>query len=306
MPRHGLTVIIPTKDRPTELRRLLVNIMGQDYRPFQVIIVDGGDKPIDDAMMAFPDLKIDHLRVIPASLTAQRNAGIRAVREDATLVAFFDDDIVLEKGALRNMMLFWEKTSDDVGGAGFNLTNEIYRKPSFFEKLFLVNADTPSQILRSGFQSKVSCMNVTAPVHWLPGCAMVWKKNVFKEFMFDENFSGYARYEEVDFSYRVGKKHSMLIVADAKAQHLSRVEGADFSFPLGKMEVVNRLYFVSKHPELSIPLCLWALFGIFLNNVLKGVMGMDARYLYKAEGNLAGFAQILLKTCRGLGRLLTL
>lgn len=295
MPRHGLTVIIPTKDRPIELRRLLVNIAGQDYRPFQVIIVDGGDKPIDNAIMAFPDFKIDRLRVIPASLTAQRNAGIRAVREDATLVAFFDDDIILEEGALRNMMLFWDKASDDVGGAGFNLTNEIYKKPSFFEKLFLVNADTPSLILRSGFQSKVSYINTSAEVHWLPGCAMVWKKDVFKKFMFDENFSGYARYEEVDFSYRVGKTHRMLIVADAKAQHLSRVETADFSFPLGKMEVVNRLYFVRKYPELSTLLCVWALLGIFLNNVLKGMMGMDAKYLYKAGGNLAGFTRILLK-----------
>lgn len=139
-------------------------------------------------------------------------------------------------------------------------------------------------------------MGVTAPVHWLPGCAMVWKKDVFKEFMFDENFSGYARYEEVDFSYRVGKKYRMFMVADAKAQHLSRVESTDFSFPLGKMEVLNRLYFVRKYPELSTSLCAWALFGIFLNNVLIGVLSMDIRRLYRARGNLAGFAKALLRT----------
>lgn len=297
MARHRLAIIIPTKDRPAEVARILANIAEQGERPCRVIIVDGGVSPAIDGAVArsvFPDLAIERVAVYPPSLTAQRNAGIRAVPADATHVAFFDDDVLLEEGALEAMMRFWGEAADDVGGAGFNLTNEPYRKPTYFEKFFCVNADRPSMILRSGFQSKVSCIRETARVGWLPGCAMVWRRDVFAECMFDERFSGYARYEEVDFSHRVGRKRKLYIVAGARAAHLSRPESAGFSFALGRMETVNRMYFVRKSPELSVTLCAWGLFGMLLNNIVKGVSRLDRRYLERARGNLSGFASLLL------------
>jgi GT2 family glycosyltransferase len=294
MDRHSLTIIIPTKDRPDEVRRLLSSIIAQDYVPLQIIIVDGGQREVAGIPKEFPSLKIDHIRVLPPSLTAQRNAGIRAVSHESEVVIFFDDDVVLADGALRKMVSFLAGSPAEVGGAGFNLTNETYRRPSVFEILFMVNADVPCMVLRSGFQSRISCLENTSRVDWLPGCAMAWKKDVFRDFMFDERFSGYARYEEVDFSYRVGKRYDLYIVAEAKAQHLSRVEDTGFSYSLGKMEVVNRLYFVRKNPDLSAALCFWALTGMLANNIIKGVFLLQKRYLERARGNLAGLLSSLL------------
>lgn len=293
--KEKLGIIIPTKDRPDDLIRALKSIAGQEYHPDRVVVVDGGTAPIKDIVDNFRDFKAEYLRIFPPSLTVQRNAGIRHLIKDVTLIAFFDDDIVLEEGCLWNMMKFWEDAPAEVGGASFNLVNEIYKAPTFFQRFFLVNTDKPNKILRSGFQSKVSFVTETTAADWLVGCAMMYRGKVFNEFFFDEWFSGYSRYEDVDFSYRVGKKYKMYVVSGAEVLHLNKPEDLDFSFTLGKMEFVNRLYFVRKNPELSLPLCYWALFGIFMNNIVKGFIYMDRRYLYRAKGALAGFVSDLLK-----------
>jgi len=233
MPREEkLGIIIPTKDRPDEVRRLLKEISVQDLKPDQIIIVDGGFISIGGIIAEFPSLNIDYVRKIPPSLTAQRNAGIRTVREDISVVIFFDDDVRLEDKALNCMARFWNNAPEDTGGAAFNLVNEAYKRATFMEKIFIVNSDMPLSILRSGFQGKASCLEETRQVAWLIGCAMSWRKDVFKEFIFDERFSGYARYEEVDFSYRVGKKHKLFVVADAKVRHYTKLEDVDISFSL--------------------------------------------------------------------------
>ena len=288
-----LAIIVATKDRPQELARLLESISIQEVKPLQIIIVDGSPNPSQQFFNPFFDiLNIDYVRKIPASLTAQRNAGIRILRDEITFVSFLDDDIVLEPRALKNMMKFWEGASDDVGGAAYNLTNEIYKNPTFFQKIFFANAEMPSRILRSGFQSKVSYIRETTSVQWLVGCATIWRRNIFNEFMFDEWFTGYARYEDVDFSYRVGKKYKLFIVADARVKHLNSLEDVTFSYSLGRMETINRIYFVKKNRELSISLCCWALLGLFLNNVVRGLLHTDRRYIERAKGNLAGFVYI--------------
>ena len=289
MPSEKLAIIVATKDRPEELKRLLESVSSQDIKPVQIVIVDGGNSPVRRIAEDFRDLNINYVRKVPASLTAQRNIGIGALRDDVTLAAFLDDDIVVEKDGLKNMVDFFEASPQDVGGASFNNMSDRYKKPTILERIFFVNADKPGMILRSGFQSKLCSLDETTSVEWLVGCAMVYRRGVFSEFAFDEYFSGYARYEDVDFSYRVGRKYMLFVVADAKVQHLNRLEDADFSFALGRMEFINRLYFTGKNPDLSTALCYWSLFGLFLNNILKGVLRMDRRYLNRATGNIAGF-----------------
>lgn len=293
MDKEILAIIIPTKDRPLELRRLLGSISKQDTSPAQIVVVDGSSAPVKDVLGEFTGLRIDYVRKVPASLTVQRNAGIRAVEKDVTLVAFLDDDVVLEEESLKNMVRFWKSAAPAVAGASFNNMSDAYRKANLLERIFLVNSDRPGRILRSGFQSKLCSLTETVPVEWLVGCAMVFRRSIFGEFLFDEAFSGYARYEDVDFSYRVGRRYRMFVIADAKVKHLSGLEDTGFSAALGEMEVTNRLYFVKKNHGLSVILCYWALFGLFFNNVIKGLMRADRRYMKRAKGNAKGFMRAL-------------
>lgn len=69
-----LCLIIPTKDRQSELERLLKSMEEQDILPDQIIIVDGGNPGIKWLIDKFPKLPIDYLQVLPPGLTRQYNA----------------------------------------------------------------------------------------------------------------------------------------------------------------------------------------------------------------------------------------
>jgi glycosyltransferase involved in cell wall biosynthesis len=84
-------VVVPTRDRPEQLRRAITAIMEQDYAgPLRVIVVNDGTPP--DYMLARagerPLMVLVNCRT--PGLAGARNTGILAL--DTDLVAFCDDD----------------------------------------------------------------------------------------------------------------------------------------------------------------------------------------------------------------------
>ena len=53
------------------------------------------------------------------------------------------------------------------------------------------------------------------------------------------------------------------------------------------------MYFVRKNPELSVPLCYWALLGHLFLNVAKSIVDRDSAVLMRALGNCVGLAQVV-------------
>ena len=97
LPRAGF--VVATKDRPRDLRNMLASLDEQSVRPGQVVVVDASAEPVESVVAEFPSLRIDYLRHLPPSASAQRNAGIRAVDPAMDPVGFLDDD-VLEPGSM--------------------------------------------------------------------------------------------------------------------------------------------------------------------------------------------------------------
>jgi GT2 family glycosyltransferase len=95
---HKLAVVIPTIGRHAELRRMLTSLAAQTRLPDEVIIVDE-DLSSGSFARDFPQLNTRSV-VMPGSASSKRNAGFKAVCPEITLVAFMDDDIVLEPQAL--------------------------------------------------------------------------------------------------------------------------------------------------------------------------------------------------------------
>jgi glycosyltransferase involved in cell wall biosynthesis len=91
-------VVIPTKDRPGQLREAIASVLAQDYpgRLQVVVVFDGA--PVDQALAGDARLLVlDNDRV--PGLAGARNCGILASRTD--LVAFCDDDDRWLPGKLR-------------------------------------------------------------------------------------------------------------------------------------------------------------------------------------------------------------
>ena len=120
---HDIAFVVATKDRPDELRRLWRSLCSQSRVPDEVVIVDASARPSSLVGPQAGPARPAYIRTAVASATRQRNIGLDAVRPEADLVGFLDDDAVLEEGAVEEMLRFWGTAGAEVGGAAFNMAN---------------------------------------------------------------------------------------------------------------------------------------------------------------------------------------
>ena len=288
----SLALIVPTKDRPELLARLLASVARQSVRPAQVIVVDGGTVSVEPVVRAC-GLPARYLRALPPSLTRQKNQGIDALPPHAAFVGFLDDDLVLEDGALAAMAAFWAQADAAVGGAG--LTNVLMkpRRGVWVKRLFALDGPDDGRVLCSGYNTSVRPQPDVYATQWLPGGASIWRREVVEQFRFDEWFTGYSYLEDVDYSLRVGRRYACMMIPEARMQHESQPMSRRQHVRFGAWQVTNRLYLVRKHPECSIGWCVWSLIGQLLLNATAGVASWGAGGVSRALGNLAGWARVI-------------
>lgn len=288
------TFIVATKDRPVEIRRLLASVRRQTFQPLQIVVVDSSQERVENIVREHSDLRLDYIFSWPPSAARQRNQGLSAVMKSSEFIGFIDDDIVFEDGAMENMMSFWKYAPKDIGGAGFNLLNHPPLFAAGLKTLALTErlgfySRRSGAVLSSGFHTMIGTVAKDMKVEWLPSTAVLWRKEVMNRYRFDEWYEGYSYLEDLDFSYSIGKKHNLYVVARAGYRHFPALKGRANDFQFGKKEVRNRIYFVNKNPELSPTRCYLALLirmalnfaGIFLNR--------QPRFLTRCLGNIVGF-----------------
>jgi glycosyltransferase involved in cell wall biosynthesis len=301
---HHVSVIIPTKDHLNDLRRLLTSLDRQTILPAEVIVVDGGTESAEAVTNEEWRFECLHERVVPAGLARQQNAGIRRVRKESTLVGFIDDDMVLDDNALEAMLRFWQDADASIGGAAFNLVNNTDAPRMVWLKgLFGLDGSTRGLMLRSGYQTKIGAVDQTTEVEWLYSGATVWRRSLLDEYSFDEWFQGPSHLYEIEFSVRVSTRYRMFVVADAHSRELPGDRTWNDT-PLGRSQIVNRLYFVQKHngyKGLSVVRCWIALIGQFGVNVGRGIFERNPRYLQRARGNCQGYIDAVRMALRSRG-----
>jgi len=289
---NSIAFVVPTKDRLDDLRRMLRSVEDQSIHPDQIIIVDGSTTPVERVAKEFSSLNIDYVRIFPPSLAKQRNMGMGTVKSGITLAGYLDDDLVFEPGAMEGMLSFWENAPKDVGGARFNIITDDLPRMIWLKSLFIMESSQRGEVLRSGYQTAIGRVKNNMHVRWLSGGVTVWRRQVIEEFSYDEWFEGTGYLEDVDFSYRAGKKYKLVVVADACVQHLSYPLRKDKNYLLGKWQVVNRTYFVKKHRNLSFSICCWSFFGELMLNLATACWTADSGRFSRALGNCAGLVAI--------------
>ena len=279
---NKLAFVVPTKDRPDDLRRMLASLAAQTRRIDQIIVVDGSDPDIRHVVEEFSNLGIDYVRVFPPSLAQQRNAGMQQLRADITLAGYLDDDLVLEADAIENIMAYWDNASGELGGTVFNITNTLPPTWVRIKSLCGLDDQTPGRVLRSGHTSILGHQKSNLDTDWLSGGATIWKREVIDRFSYDEWFQGTGYLEDLDFSFNVRGHYRLALVADAKLAHYSYPIRDDRHVLLGR----NRGLSLSRAWIASI-----ALLGI---HVAHALLKFDRLSLRRASGNMLGILDELL------------
>lgn len=85
--RTLLSIVVPTKNRPDSLGRLLESLQRQDYRPYEVIVIDdASDAPVSTNLNGVSVIR----REVSGGPGPARNDGIAA--SHGAFIASFDDD----------------------------------------------------------------------------------------------------------------------------------------------------------------------------------------------------------------------
>lgn len=267
------------------------SLYNQTEPPDELIIVDSGDIPLiaDERLADFfkrerERVPLHFIRSEPG-LTKQRNVGVRHVTGD--IIYFFDDDVFLEPHFLELMNKMFEDHPEYMGGMGTIIgidTGRNWREKArlassyIFERFFLL-ADSygDGKFQKSGFPRRPYGINEFKEVEILGGGLTGYKREVFKEFSFDEKLEGKPSMDDVDFSRRVSYKYKLFYNPHAKLEHrhigISRRERTDF----GKWTMLNHRYLFYKNfnhrNKLSSIAHWWSILGLFIRAVIIGPRG---------------------------------
>jgi len=95
-----ISVILPTRNRVSELRGAIESVRRQSYRHWELVVIDdGSDDGTAPYLASLEDERIRTLRIDSAGLSAARNAGLGAARGE--IIAYLDDDNRMHSGWLR-------------------------------------------------------------------------------------------------------------------------------------------------------------------------------------------------------------
>ena len=287
---HRIAFVVPTKDRPDDLRRMLTSLAAQTRVPDQVVVVDGSDPDVRSVVEAFAALPIEYVRVFPPSLARQRNAGMARLAPGITLACYLDDDIVLEPDAVAAMLAYWERATADLGGTAFNITNTAPARWTRVKAVLGLDSPVPGRLLKTGCTSILGCQPRDVETDWLCGGATVWRREVIEGYPYDEWFKGTGYLEDVDYSFNVRGRYRLALVAGARLAHYSPPVRRDRHFLLGKWQVVNRMYLVRKYRSrgLSVPLAWAASLGLAGLHLAQACLRLDGTFWDRFRGNLAG------------------
>jgi GT2 family glycosyltransferase len=266
------SLIICTYMRPKPLLQLLQSVREQTMYPNEILIIDGSTN--NETRLALNDNYFENLHYYQVpnehrGLTKQRNYGIARVDKTSDIVAFLDDDTVLEKDYFEQLINTYKVYPEALGIGGYINNETKYEfvgdnyKPESSEFYFdgWKRKDGSRFILRKkmgldsdsppGFSPLFShgrSVGFLPPsgkiyqVEQLMGGVSSFRKKVFDSFQFATYFEGYGLYEDTDFTLRVAKIGQLYLNTAATLSHYHNPSGRPNQYQYGKMVVRNGWY----------------------------------------------------------------
>ncbi len=304
------TLIIPTYNRPKELRECLSSIIDQIRRPDEVIVLDDGNL---DEMPLKGDLEQKgvqcyFVKKIQKGLTRSRNLGVRMAKGD--IIFFLDDDVALKPDYFQKLFMIYESGKDaDLGGvSGVQVVLKPAKPIHFIEFiyniLFLIAPVQPGGVTLSGFSEQNNMQRVNpftklAKTQTLGGSGFSFHKKVFRSFSFSEDYlDGHCQGEDKDFSFRVSKKFNLYVQPSAKLIHHFSIIERPASYYRGRDIILSAYRLFNQHirrNRYEILLFYYSFTGVFIKFAVRYLLKRQAGESERLRGFMDALKIIRLK-----------
>jgi GT2 family glycosyltransferase len=274
----------------------LNSIITQVHTPTEVIIVNNGKQLSKNIRILFKNSKIK-LLILKNDIngTARaRNKGISKAEGD--IIFLFDDDVILNKNYIYETLKAFDSQIAIIVG---NIVNQNKTRFSFFKRIFMLDQNKPYSVLASG-KNVINTHNTFSPtyVDWASGGAMAIRKRIAQLYCFNEDYDieGYGLAEDLDYTYRISRKHKILFLPTAKLFHKHTFTGRINEYKLGFIQVRNRYLFVQSNMNtlMNKILFFWGIIGEMIINFIS-IFILGKKMILRLAGNFKGLWFIILQ-----------
>lgn len=277
----NVSAIIPTYNRNRDLGDCLNSLFAQTESVAEIIIVDNSKDSVAEPlakefMKKFAEINCQLVYVGNNinSLTVARNLGARKASGD--IVLFLDDDVILDKDYVRELLEVFKNNTNALGVQGYinpGLT-DLTRNRLFRLFYWYHLEDNKSRVLPSVSATYPLKLDRVIECQWLSGANHSYRRIVLEEFQYDENLMKYSDGEDLDFSYRVYKKYpgSLFMTPAAKLVHNTSMSGRALGKELVYMQEIYGLYLFCKLFDATpknVLIYFWSRIGRFFITLLK-------------------------------------
>ena len=180
------SLIICTRNRPDEISSIISNLNLIEPHFNKILVIDSSDTPL--RLKDLPQNDRLYVHNCEKGLSKARNLGISLVDEESDVIHFVDDDVSLTLDYLLNVNIFFNNfpEASAVTGLDLNLdSNSSYKLVLL--RMFVKIFNLEGKISRFGFNFGNYSRGGTYKVDWMPGCNMIVKREVLRQFNFVED-----------------------------------------------------------------------------------------------------------------------
>jgi glycosyltransferase involved in cell wall biosynthesis len=303
-----ISAIIPTMNRPADLKSALDSLMRQTVLPFEIVVVDQSTNNQSKIVVAetkqaheSKPVRFKYVVQEEKSLVKARNRGLDESEGD--LLSFLDDDIVLFDDYYEKIVPHFEKDASLGALAGNTVVKMKLGGFKWFlrrmvMRIFLVNF-FDGRMTPSGFGYPIYEREIDrkTEVEFLPGCNMNYRRSAIGSERFDEWFTGYSFREDVDYSYRVARRSKAVMIPEARLFHNYSVSNRMDFEALKKMEARNYHHVFAKHKGRSLfarILFAYSMLGLVLLDLLEFLTSWKAVKFLKFRAAVGSSLNLML------------
>jgi len=274
---HKVGVLIPTRNRPQKVRKLLASLVKSSIQPTQVVVVSSGDE-ISEVLNEFSSLlNVKYEHSASCGQANQKKIGVNLLEQDLDWVVFLDDDLVVQpnciENALRDVLDFEILSDNRVTGVGLALppTSRALNSHGVLRwigRAFLISNAKPGVVSKNGHAASYLESRETLPTQWLNGASM-WRRNSINFYGKDLVSTKYAACEDLIFSYSQFQGSNLIYSPNALIT-FQEDEVTNFESSLVfETAALWRLYFVMTNRGFSRTLFLYSQIGRTLFGVVR-------------------------------------
>lgn len=235
------SVVIATYKRPDDLAACLASLLSQSVLPLEVIVVDNDAQHGAQAVIRQYEARYSERRIAlryevspKNSPSCARNLGVKLAQGD--IVLFLDDDVILEKDYLREILNVYAAKPNAVGVEGYVIN--LQERPGFWRRVFFQSNTGPGvhRVLPTIRSIYPLAPDALVPCECLWGCNASYRRSILTEFPQDENLLRYSFGEDLDQSYRIFQRHPDALWLTPLARCVHKVS------PAGRVTSKERVY----------------------------------------------------------------